>query len=198
MPNLAATLKKSFEGRCAQLRERPDGAGLVVRARLAAVEAYKDAAMSMLPDNTQAAAEAVQEAREQLERGRQEAAGDAADAALSESDRLLRGARLRVGLCSEDRSEAWRVFSDCLEVTCVESLPLQSRVDLVAGLIIAGKDAESKVVLSSLRTAVATGIAAQAIVAEGLTTLHACGVPDAAITRIRESLGVRGWSDAEQ
>ena len=113
-------------------------------------------------------------------------------------DRLVRGARLRAGLCSEDRDEAWRIFSDCLGVACVESLPLPSRLDLAASLILAGKDGESEVVTLSLRTAIASGASPQGIVAEGLATLHACGVPDAVIARVREAIGVGGGSDEKR
>ena len=197
-----ATLKESFNARCAMLGDGPDAAARVLNARFAAVEAYVDAAMSLLPDDAQSAANAIREAEEQFERARSECLGDAADAASSESltemDRLVRGARLRAGLCSGDPEEAWRVFSDCLGVACVESLPLPSRLDLAASLIMAGMDGESEVVTLSLRTAIASGASPQAIVAEGLATLHACGVPGAVITRIREAIGVGGGIDEER
>ena len=198
----AATMKEAFEARCARLGEGEDGVGRLVRARLAAVEAYVDAAMGLLPDDARGAADAIPEAEEQLEQFRREAAGHATDTALaealSEADRIIRGARLRAGLCSEERSEAWRVFFDCLAGECVESLPLPSRVDLAAGLIMAGKDAESEGVLSSLKKAVAAGAAPQKIVAEGLVTLRECGVPDAVVARIGAATSVLGKGDAER
>jgi len=197
----AATMKESFESRCATLREGTDGVGRVVNVRLAAVEAYVDAAMHLLPDDAQVGAGAIREAEIQLDQARKESAGDTVDAARSESltemDRFVRGARLREGLRSGERAEAWRIFSDCLDAACIELIPLPSRVDLAAGLGMARRDAEQDAVVSSLRKAVAFSAAARKSVGESLSAVRACGVPDDVIGRVRDAIGFREESDTD-
>jgi len=190
-----ATVNESFEVRCAALREGPDGADRVVNARLAAVEAFVDAAMHLLPDDPQAGAAAIREAERQLGEAGRERSGEAVDAAgagsMASMDRLVRGARLRAGLRSEDRGEAWKIFSECLDATCIESIPLPSRVDLAAGLWLARRDADRDVVISSLRQAVAASDAARRSVGESLSALRACGVSDDVIGAVRDAIGFR-------
>lgn len=198
---VTARLQESFESRCATLGEGPDAAICVADARLAAVGAYCDAAAGLLPADPQRATEAIAEAEKQLARAREaaiEAAGESRAEAILEMDRLVRAARLRAGLCSDDRAEAWQVFAKCLEAVCIESLPLSSRVDLAAALILAGRDAEGDLVLSSLRKAVAVGDSQRAAVAEGLVTLRECGVPDAVIDRVGKEGGVQGGNGASR
>ena len=194
----SATLMESFENRCSAMRAGPDGPLRVEKARLAATEAYVDAAMYLLPDDAEAGDDALRQAVEQRAQAREASRGDdqhAEQAELpTEMDRLVNQAQLRARLCSKDRSEAWRVFSDCLDDACVDSLPLASRLDLAASLMMGGKDVEMAPVLSSLRKALADRAASRVSVAEGISSLHACGVPETVIARLSDALDFSGQS----
>ena len=199
--DVATTLMESFEARCGKLQVGPDSLARVTNTRLAAIEAFVDTAMNLLPDDSRAGDEALREAESQLAAAR-EVGGDAADAAfvevMTEMDRCVRQARLRAGLCSGGRTEAWRVFSDCLDPECVDSIPLRSRLDLAVSLTLAETNVESAAVVASLQAEFATSDASKVIIEESLSALRRCGVPDDAITRVGDAIGARVRSEADE
>jgi hypothetical protein len=145
----------AFEARCDALAALPDGASAALRARAAAVEAFADAVTRLLPANRPGGDAALGLADIQLKKV--EAAGLAAadDPAVSqlveETRMLVRGSRLRAGLCSDDPASAWRVFEDCLDAECLSKLPLEVRLHLAASLLSANEQVPLGIVMDSIR-----------------------------------------------
>jgi hypothetical protein len=80
------------------------------------------------------------------------AADDPAVSQLVEETRMLvRGSRLRAGLCSDDPASAWRVFEDCLDAECLSKLPLEVRLHLAASLLSANEQVPLGIVMDSIR-----------------------------------------------
>lgn len=184
----------ALDERCEALAALPDGAGAALRARAAAVEAFADAATRLLPANRRAGNAALDEADRQLKKV--EAAGLAAedDPAVSqlveEARTLVRGSRLRAGLCSEDPAAAWRVFEDCLDAKHLSGLPLEVRLDLAVSLLSANEQAALDQVVASVEHDVDHSRRAVDRVRDSLDAVRRCGVPDSVIERIETMLKI--------
>ena len=198
----AQPLKESFEARCLALGADPDGPTRVSKLRFGAIEALVETVMQLLPDNAEAAAEALHEAEEQLAlelKSGSSAPGNAVDAGSAPYlDQIVRLARLRASVCSGDHAKAWQVFSDCLEPECAGALPLASQLDLVASLVTAGKVAEGDALATSVGTAITTNTSLRAGVQEHISNLRQYGFSEDTLERVIEKIGLQNVSRPEE
>jgi len=182
----------AFEARCDALAALPDGASAALRARAAAVEAFADAATRLLPANRPGGDAALGLADIQLKKV--EAAGLAAadDPAVSqlveETRMLVRGSRLRAGLCSDDPASAWRVFEDCLDAECLSKLPLEVRLHLAASLLTANEQAALDRVVASVGQDAEHDVGVLPRASKLLDAVRRCGVPGEVLDQLDRML----------
>ncbi len=195
----AADATAAFEARCSTLQASPSGRLAALKARAAAVEAFTDAAMCLLPEDRSTGDAALSKAESQLtqlERTDVAATEDPAKKQLVEQATLLiRGCRLRARLSSDERASAWRMLEDCLVDEHIDALALETRLDLAASLLVANQVESLGLVVASIRKDIKETAGRAQRVRKSLDRVGQCGVPGDVVSRLEAMLRLRPEPD---
>lgn len=184
----------SFENRVATLQASEDGVMAARQARAAAVEAFADAAIRAQPLDRRAGEVALSKAAAhpgQLQRMNATNHDDSTgDMLIERSDILFRSGSLRFILCTEDRATAWRHLADYVDTGRIDELPLETRLDLAASLLVADERARFDVVVASFTAEVSKNPRLLSRARESIKTLRRCGMPSDTTALLEEALHV--------